>query len=241
MTVKQWEPESGFVEHYIGTVKDAVFTTDPRVRNGEVLFLALTNEVSAVDSGEGLEATTEHEDIEERFTCGSDWLTTDAGDTAEHPGGANRRFHRLSGMGALLPAVAALYSESELEGWDNRVAKSWVGRTFEWERFTEQGRDGKEYSRNLPVAIVDGAPSTRIESTQRAIDLAAQPTPEPEPNGDAPLADDIAAQLKTIADEASTNQQFMDMVVDRLPAVLQDATIVQGLSSGSLYTNLKGA
>lgn len=233
MTSKQWEPESGFVEHYIGKVIDAQFTTDPRVRNGEVLFLALTNQVLAIDEGEGLVKTDDHEDIEERFTCGSDWITTDAGDTAEHPGGPRRRFHRLSGMGALLPAVAKLYPESELDAWDNRVAKQWIGRTFEWERFTEAGRDGKEYSRNLPVAVIDEGAGTPAQGTSGGGAVTAQ-TSE-----DIPLPDDIAEKLKEIATEASTNQQFMDMVVDRLPSVLQDATIVQGLSSGSLYTNLR--
>lgn len=225
-----WETDEGGFEPFDGTIIQAEFGYDNTYGDGEPALLILT--VKADDP-----ELFEDNDGETRllYPIGKGWEPADGGATCQHETGRPRKFHVLSGVGALVNAAAQL--DGVLDILKSRgpatQANVWEGLRFTFEdvKFSRTDKDGEtiEWTRRLPVAFlgVEGEEAEETKPAKKSAKKAATKKSaakksEPEPadadtdDGDAEDSDTpeldakTRGKLKAIAARVDDHDEFME-------------------------------
>jgi len=231
-----WQPESGNLTNYEGTVREAYFGSDPAYNQGQTKFLILKMDTDAPEK-------PEHE---ERYNLPPDWETWDGGKTVQHKSeDATKTFNMNSQVGQLVTKIIANCPEAIdvlRERGKMTEAGVWVGLRFFFEetarpykfkdRETGEEREGVS-TKNFPtkfLGVSDGQPGlTAVTSQPAAADQSSDVI--------AP-ADRIVLKMK--AKQMEHGQWVEDVMGYDGGRLLQNAELVSQLADETgLYATLR--
>lgn len=196
-----WDTDdsTGLLAHFIGTVKESIWTTDSEKQDPDAAFLHWTVTVDdAIQSNFQGEIPDE---LSVNITCGKGWVDDEEGATVEHKEGLEM-FKSSSVYGKIVGMVAGKESDygdnaeildggpapkfdfkgvakhMQANGHDDpRVAAIWNGLQFEFRGigFRYRGTKGQPFQQVLPVRLagvgeVEAAPKAASKSAKEPVD-----------------------------------------------------------------------
>lgn len=232
--------ESGLIDKYIGTVEEEWFAIAGRGMSAENFALNWKVRVDEIQAGTPPANFDGTQNM--RFGCGKGWASYDSGATVEDPNNSERKvFHRNSGMGKLVTKAIKDFGMGPLLGSRGpaQQANVWHGCQFVFELVTETGSDGKTYDTTQVVeflGVKDVVGTVGNEPAAAPAPVAETPVAAPASHGVDP-----GIKLKLAACKAATGNhlEFLDKVMQDLPEVLSDDTLMSALAAGDgLYAEL---
>lgn len=215
------EEGGGGLDGFTGTITNAYF------QEGDYgLSLVL---VSTFDDPENY-VKFEDGTFTQYYSCGKDWTTPDAGETATHPGGADKRFNKSSKVGQLVAQVATIPGIADAVPADFSVytAKSWKGLHFEWGRVPVERRkqvngEWTTVMENVlfPVAIAGGDKAAAGGNGAGAVDVESLG-----------LTSEQVNVLSVIAQGAETDGKFLEALAKH-PDVMGNSTFMGAVSKNT--------
>jgi len=213
----EFDTDKGIKEDYDGVVKEAYFQAGDMGRTSLVLMVM-------ADDGEEVEA---------RYSVGSDWASFDGGETVEHP--SKSKIRADSQLATLVEKAMLSGAEHVIrqraEGKGQKTAKLWPGLKFHWEveakpysfqdRQSGEERSGTSY-KSYPTRFLG-------ESSVEAVAAPAAAEPETVPA-------DVIARLKVLAQA----KPFAEWVDEALTIDYVRDNMLATLSDESFYNSLKG-
>lgn len=215
---ESYEPDAGgLIDHYVGEIEDAWFSTDSRYNDGQTLLMFWKMQTDNVDVPE----------LEERFSCGRDWESMDGGKTAEHPQGKNK-FHPSSLYGKIIQRSVNEFGIRELleSRGESYEAAIWPGLRFEMSReAVDYGGEIGKKDRILPQRFMgvvgdggDGAPAPSPAAPAPVTSILDELDPA------------LVEQLKALRADSTSHPQFVDRCMD-LQGVIGNDKLVRAIAT----------
>ena len=226
----EFDTDKGIRDDYDGTVRDAFFQANEQGNTNLVLMVL-------ADDGEEVEA---------RYSVGTDWASFDGGVTVEHP--AKKKIRADSQLATLVDRAMLCGAESVIRqrsadngGFGQRTAKLWPGLKFHWDveakPYNFKNREGEQVegtsfksypTRFLGEVSVEAASPSGQQSTGQSTGSST---------GDEQVPDDIIARLKVLAQAKPFNEWVdealtIDYVRENMLATLSDESFYNSLKQG---------
>lgn len=237
--MSEWSVDTGLADDYDGTVLEAWFSSDSRYNNGQTLMMFWKIKL---DRPELFPMIAEGE-TQERWPCGDGWESVDGGETAEHPGGSEKKFHANSQYGQLIKKAIKDMGIGDIldKRGTPQEAKVWAGLRFHFDRIEkdykfkdrETGQEVSGTSNKLMPTAYLGTEEHPVAGSGPSSSLPAFNLEE---SGiDSALLD----ELKSLAAQCSTAGEFTGRALG-LTGVPENDTVVGALSDERFFTTLKG-
>lgn len=229
-----FQQDTGFKDDYDGEVIDAWFGKTERGPD-TLLFLKVR-----ADDGE---------EVENRYGCGSDWVTFDGGKTIEHPSKkflnnrakyavlVQRAFACEGGKAAVLGRNEEL--DSEL---GPRAAALWVGSRWHWEveqeDFTIKDRESGE---NVKVTSTSVVPTAFLGYGEGGGSVKASTSEAVAESGSSPL-DEMSPETQTKIKVLAASHEYpawVDKMME-IDEVMGNSGMISALADQGFYNGLKG-
>lgn len=223
----EFDTDKGIRDDYDGTVKESFFQAGDQ---------GATNLVLTVIADDG-------EEVEARYSVGTDWASFDGGETVEHP--SKSKIRADSQLATLVERAMLCGAESVIReraaGKGQRTAALWPGLKFHWDveakpydfkdRETGEQIKGTSYksypTKFFGVVEIPKAEDAFGESTGSSTGSAT---------GSAQAPADIMARLKVLAQ----SKNFAEWVDEALTIDWVRDNMLSALSDESFYNSLKG-
>lgn len=250
-----WDTDesSGLLTHFVGTVKESVWTTDAQKEDPNAPFLQWNVTVDDVlqESFQG----TVPESLLVNITIGKGWVEDETGETVEHKDNLEM-FKASSAYGKIIGLVAgksdsygsnakAMDGDGDIKvdltgvakymaanGYDDpRVSSIWNGLTFEFRGigFVYRSTQGEPYAQSLPVRLVDGAaptPKKAKAAPKATLDTVGVWTSNGADEATANTLNDLANSAKNHADFARQALVLPEVTAsDDLKAAVLDESV----------------